>query len=276
MIGNGFNLLEHQPRLPADRRGRDHHPRGRVRLVVATERRMTTTSCGARSSTLRWRRSRTAIALAAGAPSSLDGRQRRPDARRDGRDPRRRAARESRSSAACSSRLKASISRPSCSRVPVANSVRLRSADRHTPIDAANLNRLVPRRRGRHVELSSSRMSSASELLAGCDRLIDVHSGGNLATVDYVYIGTDGEMAKAFGCDLALPRRGSRRLARRVRRLARRAGADRELGGGQQRNEHFVAQGSPRRAQRDEASGHAGRRARAAARAGRRSTSWRT
>ena len=34
------------------------------------------------------------------------------------------------------------------------------------------------------------------------DYLIDLHSGGNLATVDYVYLHDDGALSRAFGCEI--------------------------------------------------------------------------
>jgi uncharacterized protein len=126
--------------------------------------------------------------------------------------------------------------------VPVANPYAFAALTRHTPIDATNLNRSFP---GNVDGTLSEQLAHVicTELLAGCNRLVDVHSGGNLATVDYVYAGTDQEFAKAFGCEILYAG------AAPAGSLAGYAGGLGvttlivELGGGQQRNEHFVEKG---------------------------------
>lgn len=126
--------------------------------------------------------------------------------------------------------------------VPVANSYAFAALERNTPIDAANLNRLFPGDADGTLTQQLAHVI-ASEVVGRCDRLIDIHSGGNLATVDYVYTGSDGEMAKAFGSTLLF--RGTApagSLAAYADSLGRPALIV-ELGGGQQRNEEFVCKG---------------------------------
>jgi len=126
--------------------------------------------------------------------------------------------------------------------VPVANPYAFAALTRHTPIDAANLNRSFP---GSTDGTLTQQLAYvlASELLADCDRLVDVHSGGSLATVDYVYTGSDRALAKAFGCQILYsgPVPGGSLAAcageRGVTALIV------ELGGGQQLNEYFVEKG---------------------------------
>ena len=126
--------------------------------------------------------------------------------------------------------------------VPVANPYAFAALTRHTPIDAANLNRSFP---GNADGTFSEQLAHVicAELLADCDRLVDVHSGGNLATVDYVYVGNDQELAKAFGCEILY---GGAAPAGSLAAYAGGLGVTTlivELGGGQQRNEHFVEKG---------------------------------
>lgn len=126
--------------------------------------------------------------------------------------------------------------------LPVANPYAFAALTRHTPVDAANLNRAFP---GNADGTLSEQLAHVicAELLGRCDRLVDVHSGGNLATVDYVYAGSDEALAKAFGCEILY------RGAAPAGSFAAYAGGLGvttlivELGGGQQRNEHFVQKG---------------------------------
>jgi len=126
--------------------------------------------------------------------------------------------------------------------LPVANAYAFAALTRSTPVDSANLNRVFP---GNRDGTSSEQIAHliSSEFLPGCDYLIDLHSGGNLATVDYLYVGDDEALAKAFGCEILY--RGPAPQGS----LAAHAGASGtrtlivELGGGQQRNDHFVRKG---------------------------------
>jgi predicted deacylase len=126
--------------------------------------------------------------------------------------------------------------------LPVANPYAFSTLTRNTPVDAANLNRVFPGNPDGTLTEQVAHVVCA-ELLGSCDTLIDVHSGGNLATVDYVYLTGDEELAKVFGCELlyrSTPPAGSLAACageRNVETLIV------ELGGGQQCNEHFVQKG---------------------------------
>ena len=69
---------------------------------------------------------------------------------------------------------------------------------RNTPIDDLNLNRLFPGDRGGWF---SEQLAAAitSEFLTKVDVLIDIHSGGDRPTVDYIYIRNAEELSRAFG-----------------------------------------------------------------------------
>jgi uncharacterized protein len=126
--------------------------------------------------------------------------------------------------------------------LPVANAYAFASLTRSTPIDSANLNRVFPGSRDGTLSEQIAYLIS-SEFLPRCDYLIDLHSGGNLATVDYLYVGDDAALAKAFGCELLYrgpaPQGslGAHAAASGTKTLIV------ELGGGQQRSEHFVRKG---------------------------------
>ena len=126
--------------------------------------------------------------------------------------------------------------------LPVANAYAFAALTRSTPIDSANLNRVFPGNRDGTLSEQIAYLIS-SDFIPGCDYLIDLHSGGNFATVDYLYVGDDGALAKAFGCELLY------RGAAPQGSLAAHAAASGtktlivELGGGQQRSEHFVRKG---------------------------------
>jgi hypothetical protein len=126
--------------------------------------------------------------------------------------------------------------------LPVANPYAFAALARNTPADAANLNRVFP---GNPDGTLSEQIAHVicGRMLDGCDCVIDLHSGGNLATVDYVYLGDDDALAKVFGCEVLYSGdapAGS--LAAHASRCGTRALIV-ELGGGQQRNEHFVRKG---------------------------------
>jgi predicted deacylase len=80
--------------------------------------------------------------------------------------------------------------------------------------------------------------------LPGCDAVIDLHSGGNFATVDYLYLhDLGGELSRAFGAELYY--RGSA-FSGTLSGEAERRGIPAivtELGGGQQRNAGYADRG---------------------------------
>ncbi len=126
--------------------------------------------------------------------------------------------------------------------IPVANPCAFATLTRHTPVDAGNLNRSFP---GNPDGTLSEQIAHvvAAELLERCDYLVDVHSGGPLATVDYVYADADEQLAKAFGCEVlyrGAPPPGSLAedaAGRGIPTLIV------ELGGGRQHDERFVWKG---------------------------------
>jgi predicted deacylase len=126
--------------------------------------------------------------------------------------------------------------------LPVANPYAFQSLMRNTPLDGGNLNRVFA---GSPDGMLTEQLAHTicEHLLPRCDYLIDLHSGGNLATVDYAYLGDEGELAKAFGCEILF--RGSYPPGT----LAEYAGSRgvptvvAELGGGQQRNSYYLDKG---------------------------------
>lgn len=126
--------------------------------------------------------------------------------------------------------------------LPVANPYALQSLTRNTPLDMSNLNRVFP---GSPDGMLTEQLAHAicEHWLPRLDYLIDLHSGGNLATVDYVYLHDDGALSRAFGCEILF--RGPS-FPGSFGDHAREHGVPTvvsELGGGQQRNEHYVGKG---------------------------------
>ena len=82
--------------------------------------------------------------------------------------------------------------------LPVANPPAFEANRRHTPIDDQNLNRLFP---GKKHGWFSEQLAEAitEEFLTKVDVLIDLHSGGDRPTVDYVYIRNAEELSRSFG-----------------------------------------------------------------------------
>lgn len=127
--------------------------------------------------------------------------------------------------------------------VPVANAYAFQRLSRNTPLDMENLNRILP---GSPDGLLSEQLAwtLCSKVIDRCDYLVDLHSGGTLATVDYVISQTGHEdMAKTFGCtfvsNVPLPR-GSLSEYAMERGIPSIVG---ELGGGQYRNAYYVERG---------------------------------
>lgn len=126
--------------------------------------------------------------------------------------------------------------------VPLANPLAFSGLTRWTPPDMGNLNRVFP---GDPDGVLTDQLAHAivEQLLPGCDALVDLHSGGNLATVDYVYMHDDGPLSVAFGCELLYRYESP---AGTLGGYARAQGVKvviSELGGGQQRNEHYIEKG---------------------------------
>ena len=126
--------------------------------------------------------------------------------------------------------------------LPVANPYAFQSLTRNTPLDMTNLNRVFP---GDPDGVLTEQLARVivDVLLPGSDALIDFHSGGNLATVDYVYMHDEGPLSRAFGCEILYR---SPSFAGTLGDHARSQGVKvvvSELGGGQQLNEQYIAKG---------------------------------
>jgi predicted deacylase len=88
--------------------------------------------------------------------------------------------------------------------LPVCNPYALAALTRNTPIDMSNLNRVFP---GDPDGMLTEQLAHAiiTGFLPRCEYLFDLHSGGNLPCVDYVYLHTPGqELGRAFGAELML------------------------------------------------------------------------
>jgi hypothetical protein len=82
--------------------------------------------------------------------------------------------------------------------LPVANPPAFAANRRHTTIDDINLNRVFPGVEGGWFsEVLAAAI--ANELLTKVDVLLDLHSGGDRPTVDYIYIRNAEELSRAFG-----------------------------------------------------------------------------
>lgn len=82
--------------------------------------------------------------------------------------------------------------------LPVVNPLAFQSQTRHTPQDMQNLNRTFPGDSGGWLTEQLA-ATIVREFLPGIDALIDLHAGGALPTVDYVYIDNDEGLSSALG-----------------------------------------------------------------------------
>jgi predicted deacylase len=126
--------------------------------------------------------------------------------------------------------------------IPLANAYAFQTLTRNTPLDMTNLNRVFP---GDPDGVLTEQVAATivKTLLPGAEVLIDYHSGGNLATVDYVYMHEEGPLSVAFGCEILYR---SESYAGSFGDYARSQGVKvvvSELGGGQQLNEYYVEKG---------------------------------
>lgn len=81
--------------------------------------------------------------------------------------------------------------------IPVANPLAFEAFTRHTPTDMHNLNRVFPG----HADTWLSELLARSlvdALVPHVDALIDLHSGGDVPTVDYVYVLNDVALSRSF------------------------------------------------------------------------------
>lgn len=127
--------------------------------------------------------------------------------------------------------------------VPVANPYAHQALTRNTPLDGVNLNRIFPGSRTGSVTEQLAHVL-AETFVGNVDYVIDFHSGGNLACVDYAYIHDESaELSRAYGTDLLYRGPG---YPGSFGDLLRRNGIPSvvsELGGGGQRIEHYLARG---------------------------------
>jgi hypothetical protein len=82
--------------------------------------------------------------------------------------------------------------------LPVADPPAFAANRRHAPVDDLNLNRLFPGD-GRGWFSDHLARAITGEFLERIDVLIDIHSGGDRPTVDYIYIRNAEELSRAFG-----------------------------------------------------------------------------
>jgi predicted deacylase len=139
-------------------------------------------------------------------------------------------------------RLRGTLAAGTILALPVANPYAYQARSRHSPVDGHNLNRLFP---GDPDGEFSAQLAFAiyDRVVRRCDYLVDFHSGGKDGTVDYGYFYGDGGLARAFGCQLLLP---GPAYPGALSPLAHAAGINvmaSELGGANQRNEHYVQRG---------------------------------
>ena len=127
--------------------------------------------------------------------------------------------------------------------LPVANAYAFQSLTRNTPLDMTNLNRVFP---GDPNGVMTEQLAHAivHHFLERCEYLIDLHSGGNLAVVDYAYLQEPDEgLSRAFGLDILYRSRSplgtltGHALDKQLKAVVS------ELGGGQLANERFIQRG---------------------------------
>lgn len=81
--------------------------------------------------------------------------------------------------------------------IPLANPLAFETFTRHTPTDMHNLNRMFPGDKDTWLtELLAKALTDF--LVPQLDVLVDLHSGGAIPTVDYVYALNDLELSRAF------------------------------------------------------------------------------
>jgi predicted deacylase len=85
--------------------------------------------------------------------------------------------------------------------LPVANPYSFEARTRHNPIDDLNLNRVFPGIVGGWFSEQLAH-TIVQEFLGRVEVLIDLHAGGALPTVDYVYIFNDEKLSRSFGSKL--------------------------------------------------------------------------
>src|SRR5581483_8725628 len=127
------------------------------------------------------------------------------------------------------------------SAIPCTNPYALNALARNTPIDGADLNRQFP---GDPDGTFSQQLAHTIWQEARTwDYLIDFHGSGNDSTVDYLYIHDDGALGKAFGCEVLYEGESHPGSLGKVAMDNGIPSLVSELGGGQQRNAHYLEKG---------------------------------
>jgi predicted deacylase len=85
--------------------------------------------------------------------------------------------------------------------MPVANPLAYEAITRNTPMDMTNMNRVFPGDKGGWVTEQMAYYMT-KHFFDKVDYLLDFHAGGQLATVDYVYIQNAEELSRNFGSPL--------------------------------------------------------------------------
>ncbi|WP_042476323.1 succinylglutamate desuccinylase/aspartoacylase family protein [Bacillus ndiopicus] len=81
--------------------------------------------------------------------------------------------------------------------IPIVNQLAFENVTRNTPLDMNNLNRVFPGdEKGWITDQLAFKFTK--EILEKIDAFIDIHAGGKIPIVDYVYIHNDEGLSKAF------------------------------------------------------------------------------
>ncbi len=127
--------------------------------------------------------------------------------------------------------------------IPVANPLAFEAFTRHTPTDMHNLNRVFPGTQDSWISELLAR-SLVDYLVPGLDALLDLHSGGAIPTVDYVYALNDLELSRSFLFPTMY--RGSSYPGSLGTHVVETTGASvvvAEIGGGNQFDDDYVVRG---------------------------------
>lgn len=127
--------------------------------------------------------------------------------------------------------------------MPVANAYGFEALTRNVPLDMTNLNRIVP---GDPNGMFTDQLAHVicDRFIRRCTHFVDLHSGGNLATVDYSYLFENGaDLSKVYGCELLYRGPGYVGTTTGFAQSLGIPALVSELGGGQQGNEHFIQKG---------------------------------
>lgn len=126
--------------------------------------------------------------------------------------------------------------------VPVANPYAHMALTRNTPLDGENLNRLFP---GSATGTVTAQIAAklVEMFVDEVDYVIDFHSGGMTACVDYAYLSQDEELSKAYGADLLYRGPGYVGTFTSILQEAGVPALVSEFGGANARIEHYLDKG---------------------------------